>query len=370
MASGFCLKVKLAKRYSRGLLGLRAYPVRSSLVALFVRTLIVCSLVACLSPVAISQYLDSAEIRLLNQLQDHLMNDQFCRADSICTTMINQDSSCATGHLFRGITMMTEMVDREENLYPVQFERTLDKAETLSLQSLQRDSLDVWSLLVVGHTKMYRSLWQARFGSTVGAIRLAMQARGDYERALHIDSSFYDLYLGLGLYHYWKSAKAGLLRSIGLFKNDRDRGIRELYFAADSSIFSRQPARSALASVWLDRKQYDSVIALCRDLLREFPHGKAMLWPLGEAYVKSNQYADAAVVYATLRERLQLVPGNYFNLIECDYNLYRCREKLKEAAEAHSVARRTASYYSKVPATIRSRQRSKLAYLMRASRPK
>lgn len=99
-----------------------------------------------------------------------------------------------------------------------------------------------------------------------------------------------------------------------------------------------------------------------------FPDGKLFLWPLAEAYFRSKNYLQAAEVYQQLRDKLISEPGNYYNLIECDYQLYRCCDELGLDDEARSVARRAFEYFDEMPKDTRRRQRSKIASLGRAAR--
>ncbi len=266
--------------------------------------------------------------------------------------------------------MITVMFDREDNLYPEEFNRLIDSARSKasSLCDTASNGTRAWMCLFLGHVEAYRSLWESRFGSLVTAIKKGRRAKKEYEQGLTYDSSLYDLYFGLGLYHYWKSAKAGILRWIGLIHNDKDKGIAQLYLAADSSLISRESARSALIWIRLDRKEYDSVIAGCRQMRKRYPDGKALLWPLARAYYGKKDYRNALQTFQLLRRRIADDPGNYSNLIECDYHLYRCFEKLSLDAEANKVADRMQQYYDKIPKDVRRRQRAKIALLRRAAK--
>ena len=192
-----------------------------------------------------------------------------------------------------------------------------------------------------------------------------MRIPGDGLRA---DSTLYDLYLGLGSYHYWKSAKAGILRWILLFKDERDKGIAELKLAADSAQLFREAARSALIWAWLNEKQYDSTVAIASEFAARYPNGKSFLWPLAEAYLKSRRYIDALTIYEDLRNRLEPDPGNYYNLIEVDSRIARCYEELRRIDDAADVGKRARTYLDDIPSNTRQRQRSNLKYLKRLAR--
>ena len=83
------------------------------------------------------------------------------------------------------------------------------------------------------------------------------------------------------------------------------------------------------------------------------------------AYSEKGDYHRAAETYIELRSKLVDSPGNYYNLIECDYNLNRCYDKLNLDKEAILSARSVNDYYDILPDKTKRRQRSKLDYLRR-----
>lgn len=308
--------------------------------------------------------------RVLLRAQEFSLNDRFDSAHYQLDSLMQSLPDDPAGYLYKAAVYLAQMTDAEQDLYSNEFKALIDTVIVLTgspgLNAGPRET--AWMRLWEGHARAYRSLRESRFGSFTSALKQAFEARSCYEDGLEADSTLYDLYGGLGMFHYWKSAKAGFLRWIGLFKNEKDRGIAELRLAVDSSIISSQMARNALIWIWLDRGEYDSVVAACSEAVERFPHGKLFLWPLAEAYFKCERYDLAAQTYLALRDKLMLSPGNYYNVIECDYNLNRCYDKMELDTMAIEAARRVNAYYDSLGDKIKRRQRSKLDYLRRVAR--
>lgn len=301
--------------------------------------------------------------------QEHMLNDRFAAVDSIYLEQIRLYPDDPSGYLFRAGALFAEMSDREENLHEELFRQLLDTAELLISRIIDTcdASTEAWMYLFRGHARAYRSLWESRFGSFMSALKLGLSTIGEYEAGLKADSCLYDLYAGTGSYHYWKSAKAGFLRWLGIFKDEKDKGIAELRLAADSSLLHRELARSALIWIWLDRKEYDSAISLAQGFVHRYPDGKTFRWPLAQALFRQSRYEDAALVYLEIRSRLQASPGNYFNLIQCDYYLTQCCNWLSDPDRTRTAAQRINEYYGSIPAKTLKHQRSKVNFLTRIS---
>ncbi len=316
-----------------------------------------------------AEYMDSVKAAQLRIVQDYIYSDDFVRADSVSGFLTAAYPRDPAGYFGRSATLLARMFDSEESSGSEEFQRLLDTIETLAggiLDTADRPTA-AWMHLYLGHARSNRALWESHFGSFARALRLGFGVKGDYRDGLESDSTCYDLYFGLGLYHYWKSAKGGIFRRLRILKNEMGKGIEELYLAADSSRISRTPARNALILVWLDRGEYDSTIAICNEMLARYPDGRVFLWPLARAHFEKRSYRKALEIYDRLRRFYAARPGNYYNLLECDYEIYNCRERLNMEGEARATARQALSYFDEIPEETRQRQRDKLRLLKRAA---
>lgn len=314
-----------------------------------------------------SPYVDSNLTQAMLGIQSAILDDQFDRADSLSGTVIAEFPANPSGYISLAASQLARMTDAEENLYGKSYPTLLDSITMLCNRGLisAQGREKAWLHLFLGHAQAYRALFESKFGSGYKAVRMGLRTNDSYEAGLAADSTLYDLYFGLGSYHYWKSVKAGMFRWIGLFRNDIDRGIRELRLSADSSLLSQNVARASLAWVWLDREQYDSVIAVVAPLEAAHPTGKSFLWPLARSRYDSKHFKEAIAVYSRIRSLLQSNPGNHFNVVECDYYIARCHEELNEESEAIRCATRLSAYEKYVSADVRQRQEGKLNYLKR-----
>lgn len=314
-------------------------------------------------------YLDQPRTEALHRIQQLVYGDQFAAADSTCQTFIAQYPDDPIGYFFQAVALMARMIDREEAVAPARYDSLLDCADSLALARLAHPDSDVrsWMYLIRGHIKAYRSIYESRFGSFTSAVRLGLGAKGEYLNGLREDSANFDIYAGLGSYHYWKSAKVGFLRWLGLFRNDKDRGIAELYRAADSSAISRETARSALIWIRNDQELYDSAIAICREMIARYPQGNSFRWPLAQAFFEKRDYLSSLATYDTLRGHLLADPGNHYNLITCDAAITRCYERLDQDSSARTAAERLAEYIDRVPDQTRRRLKGEIGYLRRVA---
>ena len=336
--------------------------------------LFLCLLLGATSPVLAAprpdSYMDSRKAQLVKTAEELVFNDRFAAADSVYREEIVRHPEDPLAYLLRAAGLLARMSDREEEERKDLFHALLDSADQLTSRCLDTcdDRTAAWMYLLRGHAKAYRSLWESKFGSFVTALKLGLAVDNEYTAGLKRDSSLYDIYAGLGSYHYWKSAKAGMLSRIGIFKNERDKGIAELELAIDSSLIHRDFSRSALVWIRLDCNEYAAAARLAETLSREYPDGKAFLWPLAQAHFNDREFQAALDSYRRLRDKLASSPGNYYNLVECDFYIVQCLSWLERPDEATREAKTIFDYEADIPEKTLHRQHSKISYLKRIAR--
>jgi len=310
---------------------------------------------------------DSAASKFIYEVQVLLFNDRFEKADSLCRDFISSDSINPVGYLFRAGALLAEMSDREEAVHSEEIRELIDSSIKLCDSGLEVSigTAAAFYYLWRGHAHVYRSVFESRFGSFTSAIKHGFRAHDDYRKGLKNDSAVYDLYFGLGNYHYWKSVKAGLLRTIGLVNNDIEKGLNEIHLAVDSGMYFSGAAENSLIWIWLNEKKYDSVIVLANKMLENYPDSRTLRWPLAEAYNKSGNHEKSAELYSFLRHHFANNKGNYFNLIECDYLLYQCYQNLNFKSKADEILESVDKYRIDVPKSTLRGQLAKLNYLRR-----
>jgi tetratricopeptide (TPR) repeat protein len=327
-------------------------------------SLIICFFITALPSTSFS--LSADEIGLINQGQAAMLNGRYDAAYKIVSRLGSEDQSDPIGYIFRAAVLQAEMIESEDDRSGDKFKSLCDSTLILSKEKLKSCTSSDSALyyLFIGHQNAYRALWEARFGSKLSSLKFGFTARNRYQKGLEVDSTLYDLYLGMGSFHYWKSVKSGFLRSIGIFKDEREKGIREILLAADSSLFSREAAHSAMIWVMLNEESCDEAIALAEAMFRKYPNGNSLLWPIAEAYYKEKKYAEAAKMYEFILNRLLSAPGNYFNIIEASYLLCQSLEKDGGSERIKKVAYYVKSIKDKIPESTKERQRGHLGYLM------
>ncbi|MEC8992684.1 MAG: hypothetical protein VX656_15675 [Candidatus Latescibacterota bacterium] len=88
-----------------------------------------------------------------------------------------------------------------------------------------------WIHFHVGSAYSYRAMARFRRHNWIGAFLDDRRSIDHLKKALKGDQKLYDVYFGLGGYHYWRTARAGFIRAVAFWMPDR----RELGRAANGA---------------------------------------------------------------------------------------------------------------------------------------
>jgi tetratricopeptide (TPR) repeat protein len=287
------------------------------------------------------------------------LNENYIFAQDRFKKVISTDSLNPAGYFFLGALYQAEMMDYESDFKEEEFYSTLEKAIKLAQKRISCGNNNPWDYLYLGNSYGYLGVYKARKGNWWSAFRNAMEAKSAFKKAVEIDSTFYDAYLGLGSYHYWTSHFTKTFAWLPFFADERERGIKELKLAAEKSIFSKVAALNALIWVYINEKDCQKAVQLAEELQKEYPEGKIFLWALATAYYEGYDWGKAIEYYNLIIEKLKNNPeGNYYNLIECKYHIAESYFNFGDFAECAKVCQEALSY--ELDSKTKERQEEKL----------
>ncbi len=186
------------------------------------------------------------------------------------------------------------------------------------------------------------------------AYRYARRAKGFLEETVQLDSTYYDAYLGLGLFHYYVALLPGVVRFFADllgFDGSRERGIREVVQTMEYGHFLAEEARFMYYFIRYFLEGYEELGANGFRLLSvEYPDNPVPHLVLGYHYRRTGYLEEAWVTFQNAPERFrdrlpQLIVVKYYNLavLAFEMNRYQQAERLFVRLDAMPI--RKTRYY-------------------------
>lgn len=194
---------------------------------------------------------------------------------------------------------------------PHYFELT-SKAYILAETSLrQHDTAEM--RLYAGMADALASRLYSLRGENRATARAGVRARENFLKALQLDPSLADAYMGLGLYNYYVdtlSAVARVLRFfMGIPGGSKQEGVEQLQRAIHEGQLTPALARFYLAlNLHNYDQKYEQALQVLNPLVEKYPQNPIFLLAQGDLYAKLNRKEQATAAYRAASAAKEQVP--------------------------------------------------------------
>ncbi|MCD6115756.1 hypothetical protein J7K93_01970 [bacterium] len=249
----------------------------------------------------------------------------FCQFDSAMSTFkilkkLKPDN--IAGNFYLAATLQSKMMDFETTSQADEFYSYINRAIDIGETAIEINNNDSWTLFYLGSSYTYKGMFQVKEGALIKGFVSAKKGMGYLHRAVKIDSSLWDAYLGIGNYDYWSGRFYKYLKWLPWIKDKREQGVRLLELAVNKGTFSKWIGINSLAWVEYDRKHFFKSLILFRRGINRYPRSRFFQWGIADCLFKLNDFKDAAFQYLKLLKDIKNRTPNY------GYNEAEIRQKL------------------------------------------
>lgn len=296
--------------------------------------------------------------RILKGVELTILGD-FENAKVLYQDLIEEYPEEPVGYFYSAAVLQSQMLDEEDYSPKGQFDKLLEMSIEKSRQLQKARPDDPWLRFYEGNSYLYRSFLKSKLGDWWGAYRDAGKGANRLKKALEIDSTLYDAYLGIGSYKYWKSSKIKFLRWLPFVSDERQTGIRMVEKSVEKGIFVELIARDQLAWIMLDAGRFDDARQYALKNYQQYPKSRFFLWTLVEVLYRAGDWDEAYRKYQLLLPAVRQIPNNnHYNEIECLLKMAEIDFKRGNTIRADSLV--TQIFDIKLEPEIRQRARPKL----------
>ncbi len=268
-------------------------------------------------------------------------NDNYKDALVIFDSLITEHPDRPAPYFFKAAAYQNWMSSFRISTFQKEVEENvqlaIDKGE-----KLLKDDHSAWVRFYIGAAYGYRGFNKFRKHNWIGAYRDGIKGINNFKEALKQDSTLYDVYLGLGSYHYWRTAKSKFIRIIAFWMSDkRELGIRQLKFTMKHGRYAKYEASYVLLTALFDYEKYEQSLEVVNDLIAEKEEPiMTDLYFLGRLQVKFENWSQAINSFQTILTRLE--QHKYQSIgyqVECKYWIAKALEKQGKYREGLLLAR-------------------------------
>src|SRR5512140_332401 len=148
---------------------------------------------------------------LITEGVDLTLKQDYVHADSVFRQAIVKYPHHPMGYLYRAAVMQTISMDYLDPLDFSPFDSLLVTAKSEAQKIIDDSPGSPLGYFFLGTAEGYDAYAHVDVGDWIAGITKGLGAATDFKKAVGLDSTLYDAYVGVGTYYYWKSRKAEFL---------------------------------------------------------------------------------------------------------------------------------------------------------------
>ena len=271
--------------------------------------------------------------------QVHIEN--YDKALQIFRQFIDSHSRHPMGYFLTAVVYHAMMRNYRFSAYETEFENYLDTAIKTGKSAVRVNRQDAMSYYCLGGAYGYRGLHHVRKRRWLRAFFDGMKGISNLKKALSKDPKLYDVYYGLGTYHYWRGAKSTIFRLIPIIRGDRERGINEIRIAINNGTHTRIEGRYALTAIYWEEKDYGKAESVNQVLFERFPENPSCLYMRARLLEQREKWKEAKDTVQRLLKRVSAFKHKSIGYqVECLYRIAYYHYKLGKPDQALRYCRR------------------------------
>ncbi|MFZ0390755.1 MAG: hypothetical protein WAN36_09895 [Calditrichia bacterium] len=240
-------------------------------------------------------------------------SDQYEKSLALFDSLIQHHPDHPAPYFFKAAAYQNLMSAFRVNNFQEEVEKNIEMAinkgqDRLDAGSAQKnDDQKAWMYFYMGAAYGYRGFNKFRKHNWLGAYGDGKKGIDYFKKALKTEPTLYDVYLGLGSYHYWRTAKSSFIRIIAFWMPDkRELGLKQLQFSIDHGRYSPNEAGYVLVIACMDYHREQQALEVLKNLMAKKDKPNVTdLYLRGRLAAYFEKWEDSESYFISLLQKLQ-----------------------------------------------------------------
>jgi len=243
----------------------------------------------------------------------HIINQDYEGAKIFFESLDDEYSNLPFGKIYLAAVSIAESYDYAEEFDSDFIYNNLEEAKDQSLDLVDEDEENLWNNYFYALSEGYIAYFNAINESWLSAVSTGLNSISAFEDCLDIDPTFYESYIAIGTFEYWKSRKSEPLSWLPFIDDNKSYGIERLITAIDSSSYNTYLAINSLVWIYIDQENYLAAIQTSEKALVDFPESRLFKWGLARAYEDVNPEHSIDIYFQILNSYPRFRNSNQVN---------------------------------------------------------
>ena len=284
-------------------------------------------------------YLPPGVTPAIQRIIHNTIMQRYDSALAACDSLEKKYPQHPVGYFFHAATLQSRMMDYEAYNELDKFFELTQKAINLAKDDSKTYPGSSWPHFFLGGAAGYEAMVRGRHNELFRAFKDGLQSIRSLQTALEIDSTNYDIYLGIGTYKYYRSQVSKYLKWLPFIADERETGKKMIRLAIEKGRFSRAAAINGLFWILVKEENYQEAEELINLAVDENPGSRFFLWGKAKVHLKQEQWSQAIDAYKEILAtyKAENVTSNY-NEMQCYTSLGEAYFHLADYEQARSFS--------------------------------
>ena len=280
------------------------------------------------------EYPDTRVDSLLKSGIRYIINQDYINAEAKFNQLDVEHPNLPIGKIYITACRIAESFDYAEEYDADYIETTLNEAKEIIEEQLNEDDDNLWYIYFFALVEGYTSYFEALNKNWLTSLSKGLSSISAFEECLSFDDKFYESYIAIGTFEYWKSRKTEFLIWMPFYDDDTEVGIENLRTAVKQASYNSHLAIYSLIWIYIDQKNFNGAIELGESALEEFPDSRYFKWGLARAYEEDNPKRSIELYQEILESYPSDRKQNHINFIKLNHKMAQQYAKLGENEKA------------------------------------
>ena len=233
-----------------------------------------------------------------------VLEGKYTEAETLARQFSVDHPKDPAGPLFIAAVIQYAGTDYEDDTRAEEFALLISKAKTLAEWMLTADPADLRMQYYLASSQALRGVWDVQNGSFMKGIMAGRNGAKGMAHIVKADSTFYDAYLMLGSYNFWKSIAVEKFDFLPFVNAKSPEGIATVEFAISKGKMTGDLSNTVFLEMLLEVDPLRAA-RYGEKFIRQYPSCRLFAWQLGEAYKKLNRFDDAVRVFTGIADSME-----------------------------------------------------------------
>jgi len=252
---------------------------------------------------------------LLKEGITNIVKQDYSGAQVFFNSLDKEFPGLPLGKIYLAANKIAEAFDYAEDFDETFILENLEEAKEQAEELINTKQDSIWYHYFYALAEGYTAYFHGMNESWFSALSTGINAISEFEKMLVADDNFYEAYIAIGTFEYWKSRKMEFMNWLPFNNDTRKIGIDRLIVAIDSSSYNSYLAINSLIWIYIDQKKYETAIEISDRALSEFPNSRTFKWGMARAYEEINPKKAIELYLEILNSYPTIKKNNYKNEI-------------------------------------------------------